>query len=68
MVHRTTKPQRREVHKRMAEKRLSVSISEELLDRLYKLKQEQFYDKTWADMYRFVLESGAEVCLKKGRK
>lgn len=51
----------------MADKRLSVSIGEELLDKLRELKQKQFYDKTWADMYRFVLESGAEVCLKKGR-
>ena len=52
----------------MADKRLSVSVSEELLDRLRALKREQFYDKTWADMYRFVLESGTDVCLKKGKK
>lgn len=48
-------------------KRISVSISKELEAKIKAVKKDKFFDKSYAEMYRHLIEKGAEQCMK-GRR
>lgn len=49
------------------QKRAMLTLPDGLAPRLDKLKQTKFYNKTYSDMYRYLIEKGLEVEEKKGR-
>lgn len=47
-------------------KRITLTLDNEMLESLSKLKQEKFFDKPHAEMYRFLIQLGIEAANKKG--
>ena len=48
-----------------SKKRLMVCVDDESYEKLMDLKKEKFYDKPWAELYRTVIELGADRCLNE---
>lgn len=49
-------------------KRISIMVDEELIEGLATIKKEKFFDKSFADMYRYLIAEGLKQAIKKGKK
>lgn len=48
-------------------KRISITVDEELITQLIDVKKNLFFDKSYADMYRFLIALGIKQA-EKGKK